>query len=250
MSTTVCPHCLVRVTVRRNSTCPSCREVIEAEDMEPLEDYEVESSSPPPQRRSRRKRSSSESMECPACAEMVSSDHDFCPYCGEVLNEDASTGVWRDGKSMVFEKGTRLPNRCIKSNEPADRYLRRDLSWAPPWVYLGLFGGLLLILVFYLVARKTAVAEFGITQEWVKRRRGRIALVWLLCLLGFGLVIAGAAVENGVVCLIGVVMFIGALIYAAVAVPFYSVQRIDERYVWLKGIHPDYLAELPEFYRR
>ncbi len=249
MSTTVCPLCLVRVTVRRDGTCPACREVIETEDMEALEDYEVESSSPPPQRRSRRERPSSKSIECPACAEMVSSTHDFCPHCGEGLNENASSGVWRDGKTLVFEKGARLPNRCIKSNEPADRYIRRDLTWAPPWVYLGIFGGVLLIVVFYLIARKTAVAEFGITQEWVKRRRKRIALVWLLCLFGFGLVIAGATVENWAVLLGGVVIWVGALIYAVVAVPFYYVQRIDDRYVWLKGIHPHYLAELPEFYR-
>ncbi|WP_166829726.1 zinc ribbon domain-containing protein [Thalassoroseus pseudoceratinae] len=270
MSRTVCPHCLARVVVRRDGKCPSCQQAIEtetdfedyeAEDYEvedyeatddELEDYEAEPATPSRRgQRSRRSRGrSGKSIECPACAELISSTHEFCPYCGENLDEGDSAGVWRDGNVLVFEKGARLPNRCIKSNEPAERFLSRDLVWAPPWVYLGLLGGAILVIVFYLIAKKTAHADFGITKEWVKRRRLRIATVWLLSFFGLFLIVAGAATEFWAILAAGVLTWIGALFYAAIAVPLYSVQRIDERYVWLKGINPEYLAELPSFHRR
>jgi hypothetical protein len=44
----------------------------------------------------------------------------------------------------------------------------------------------------------------------------------------------------------GLLAFLGGLIYAAIAVPPVAPNKIDKDYVWLKKVHPAYLAELPE----
>jgi hypothetical protein len=45
----------------------------------------------------------------------------------------------------------------------------------------------------------------------------------------------------------GLVLLLTAGIYGAVRVPPVQAKRISDQFIWLKGVSPAYLAELPEF---
>ena len=51
---------------------------------------------------------------------------DWC-YCGEFLSDE---GAWCDGSLLVMNKHSELPPRCVKTNQPTDRRLRRKLGFA------------------------------------------------------------------------------------------------------------------------
>jgi hypothetical protein len=44
----------------------------------------------------------------------------------------------------------------------------------------------------------------------------------------------------------GALNLLGALIYAAVAVPLVRVKKMGEHFIWLNGVDQSYLAQLPE----
>ena len=45
--------------------------------------------------------------------------------------------------------------------------------------------------------------------------------------------------------LLGVLVFFGGALYGLIAARMVAPKRISDDYVWLKGVHPDFLAELP-----
>jgi hypothetical protein len=108
-----------------------------------------------------------------------------------------------------------------------------------------------------LVIRQSATIHIGLSPEWFRRRRWGIATGWLISLCGVGLLIASAGVQSdhytGWMVLGGLVLalFVGpvyGLLRSRMVVP----TRITEQHVWIKGVHPSFLAELrpapPELY--
>jgi hypothetical protein len=49
----------------------------------------------------------------------------------------------------------------------------------------------------------------------------------------------------GPLILLAVPVALGAAIYGLLAARMVAAKRITDDYVWLKGVHPDYLATLP-----
>ena len=77
----------------------------------------------------------------------------------------------------------------------------------------------------------------------------------MCCLGGIAMLIFGSAIADdsslgGILAIFGAILFLGGLIWAAVKTPTVSPSRIDADYVWLKGVHPDYLASFPEWETR
>jgi uncharacterized membrane protein len=152
-----------------------------------------------------------------------------------------------------MHKQTVLPDRCVKSNQPAfGRRLRRDLSWHHPAIYLTIFIHLLLYIVLALILRKKAVIDIGLSEQWFAKRRRAMLIGWGSLLAGIGLMIAGIAAidmtpEMGLLIVLGLlVLLIGAL-YGLIRSRLVTPKRITQDYVWLKGVHPDFLAELPHW---
>jgi hypothetical protein len=46
---------------------------------------------------------------------------------------------------------------------------------------------------------------------------------------------------------VAIVLFLFGFILSATIPGLLSAKRITKDYIWLKGVHPDYLAELPEW---
>ncbi len=160
--------------------------------------------------------------------------------------------VYRKGKLLVMHKQAVLPDRCVKSNRPAyGQRLKRKLYWYHPLLYLTILVHLVLFLVLVLILQKKATIYVGLSEQWFRKRRWRIAVSWSLVLAGVAMVVAGvfSVIDNvrpGAVGIpLGILVILGGAFYGALATRLVAAKRITDDYVWLKGVHPDFLAALP-----
>lgn len=142
-----------------------------------------------------------------------------------------------------------LPDICVKSNKPATRRLKRNLSWHHPWIFLTILLHILVYLVLALALRKTATIYIALTDEWFAIRRRRIIIAWTLVLISVVLFIASIALvgENDLFALgipLGIVLLIGAMIYGLISARMVSAKRMTDEFIWLKGVHPEFLNRL------
>ncbi len=189
--------------------------------------------------------------KCPFCAETIKRVALKCRHCGELLGDPNSPGVFRQGKRVVMSRTTALPRRCVKTNEPTELSLTRQLSWHTPLAYLGLLLGVLPYVIVALMMRKTHRLRVPLTAQRIRRRRWEIALGWLLIVIGiyviFSGIDAGDRGNGGALIAGGLVAILSGIIWINVAASPVTATRIDDDYLWLKGFHPAYVAELPEF---
>jgi hypothetical protein len=158
-----------------------------------------------------------------------------------------TSGVWRDKSRLVMSRDALLPDRCVKCNVPTTGRLKRKLSWHHPAIYLIILVALLIYLIVAMVLRKTATIEVGLCDEHRAKRRRSVMITWVLALLGVGGLFLGAMTEDGTYALLGLAALLGALIFGLVAVRIVTPHKIDEKFVWLKGVNRDYLDELPQW---
>lgn len=182
-----------------------------------------------------------------------------CHACGEPLSPGSAVGafgVWRDGNKLVMNKAATLPYRCVKTNGEADLLLRRKLSWHHPLIFLSICAGLLVYVILALVLRKTADIRVPICHEIRQRRLIAIAAGWLVGLCGLGILFGGVALgENnpqwqayvGLIFLATLIVSVTGIVICARIANIVTPARITEKYVWLKGVHPDYLEPLPDW---
>jgi hypothetical protein len=199
-----------------------------------------------------------ETKLCPMCGEEIKAIARKCRFCGEYFDEEGGvgpsreSGIWRDGNQLVMTRDAELPYVCIKTNRPADVWLPRTVSWYPKWTLVLLPLGLLVWLIVAGVLRRQATIRVGLCES---RRVGRvwtIVLAWGGVVLSLGLLILGAILEKRqpeAVWLIpvGIVLFFGSAIVGATLPTIVSAAYLTEDHIWLKGVHPDYLARFPEF---
>jgi hypothetical protein len=140
-----------------------------------------------------------------------------------------------------------LPDRCIKCNEPAERKLKRKLSWHHPAIYLLVFGGALFYVLLAMVMRKTATIEVGLCENHSAMRQRDIAFTWALGLLALGSFFFAVQFEHMTFVGIGILLILATAIYGIVRVKVVTPTKIDERFIWLKGCTGDYLTAFPEW---
>ena len=154
-------------------------------------------------------------------------------------------GLWRQGNLLVVRKGAPLPPLCVKSNQPTTRYLKRNLTWVPWWVYLTIFINLLVLLIVALIMQKKATVHIGLSDEWFAIRRKHMLIAWGLAGLAVLMFVAGIAIvesaeEVGVLCMVLTPFaIIGAAIYGLVMARMVAPKKIDDHFVWLKGVCPE-----------
>lgn len=188
---------------------------------------------------------------------------DFNPYAPPPIVAEkvpiptASTdveGLWRDGNTLVVYKGATLPPRCVQTNQPTASYLERKLTWAPSWVYWLLLVNVILCVIVALILQKKAVLRIGLTEEQLARRSRLIMISWSIAFVGvisFFTGIAALASEGSfqplgpwLVGAGGLATFFGIINGNFGARVVYAT-KIDDHFIWLNGVCPEYLAELP-----
>lgn len=238
----------------RQAKCPDCGSLISIP--EPIYDAvvdpaaeddfaRIEEPQPPGDDRPR--------SPCPLCGEMIVSGAAKCRFCGEYL-DSTIRGLWRPGDLLVMRKETKLPERCVKSNQPCSRTLTRKLTWHHPALYLTLFlCGIIPYVIIAMIVQKRAEIEVGLSEEWFARRRRTILIAWLLILgsiampFGVGILLNVPADIVGFSALAAVIIGLGAAVYGILAARIVVPTEITDTHVWLKGVHPEYLAELPKW---
>lgn len=144
-------------------------------------------------------------------------------------------------------KQASLPDRCIKCNEPTHNKLKRNLRWHQPWLYILIIVGVLFYAILAMVLSKTATINVGLCETHAAARKRDIIIAWALVLLSFVTFFLAIANEAMGFMLVGVVLFLGGIIYGAVRTRVVAPQKIDDQYVWLTGINATYLDQFPEW---
>jgi len=172
-------------------------------------------------------------------------------FAPPVVRTDLSpfAGLWRQGNLLVMHKRAPLPDICLKSNQPAQRRLKRNLSWHHPAVFLLVFVSVLIYIIVALIIRKTATIQIALSDDWLVRRRRRMIIAWssiLVCILLFAVAVpnADSAQWAPIAIIVAIVGSLVAAIYGLLACRMVWPQRMTDDYIWLKGVHPDFLARL------
>ncbi len=144
-----------------------------------------------------------------------------------------------------------LPEVCLITGEAtgiSDWRKRRQITWSPPWVFLGLFGGVLPLLILILVTQKKAHITYSLSPSatrQINRKRG-IAVGLLLTAIGLiALAIANADDTAGTLILIAIPLLITSLIFLIVVDP---IKPIGHKNGWfrVKGVSKSFLDTLEQ----
>lgn len=158
-----------------------------------------------------------------------------------------AAGVWRDRATLVMSKDARLPDRCVKCNEPTQGRLKRKLTWHHPAIYILILVAWLIYLIVALIVRKRATVELGLCDEHLQIRRRNIWITWALVLLGVACLFFAIAAEDGRMAPLGLLLLLGGAIFGIFAARVTAPTKIDDRFVWLRGVNKDYLDLLPQW---
>ncbi len=163
-------------------------------------------------------------------------------------------GLWREGQLLVMDRNARLPNICVKSGQPAARFLARNLTWQPPWLRIMAFVfGWLIYAILVANYGKKATIQICLSEEWFKRRMVFLLIGWIGCLAGLAIGGIGLAVGiqldnpelTGASILIGSLLLLGCGITGNYGARMVWADLITERHVWVGGVSEMLLQQLP-----
>ena len=158
--------------------------------------------------------------------------------------------IWRDNSTLVMTKEALLPDRCIKCNEPTGERLKRKLTWHHPALYLTILISILVYAILAMVIRKTATVNVGFCEDHLSTRRRYLAITWILGIAGVLCLPLAAMLDDATPVFVGLLLLFVTAIYGIVTLRVVVPSRIDQHFVWLKGINSDYLREFPQWQGR
>ena len=166
-------------------------------------------------------------------------------YAHEPYNSDYAQGVWRDGSLLVMTKETVLPNRCIKCNSPAIKLLRRTVEWYPRYVILVFLLIRIVGLILYFCTRKRVTVYVGLCEDHLNRRRFGMLAGGALLLLGLLFFFGALSSESPQFAIPALLLFLTGIVVMVTMWRTIAAKKIQEPYVWVKGVHADFLDTLP-----
>ncbi len=143
--------------------------------------------------------------------------------------------------------------RCLINGEvvAADAWRKRkQISWSPPWILIGILGGILPVLLLMLVTQKKAYIVYSLGQQARSRIRNR-QLMGSGLLVAFGLILVAGISQldsgsiGGALIVASIVVFILGLIVLITASPF-KTSSYRKGWFKMKGVSQELLNELPE----
>ncbi|HEY8102600.1 MAG TPA: hypothetical protein VIF82_17815 [Burkholderiaceae bacterium] len=183
---------------------------------------------------------------------MADLNHYASPQSGtEVIS---TSKIQRVGKVLVLPNGWDLPSRCVECNASAERPIKkRTIYWFhPAWYSLSVLMLVMpvLVVVFLIVAAlvsKKAKISPGLCAVHTKERLSRLALGWMMVVIGGAVLVFGIRIfpNSRVVPLVGLAIFIVALIVLVLNARLLKPSRISNDEIRLKGCGDAFLASFP-----
>ncbi|HTV42258.1 MAG TPA: DUF4339 domain-containing protein [Candidatus Sulfotelmatobacter sp.] len=172
----------------------------------------------------------------------------FLQRIAEAATMPSAASLWRNNGRLVARSETVFPDRCVKCNAPAGGFLlKRTLYWVHPAYLLLLLCNLIVLLVVYLIVRKKAVVHIGLCEQhrWKRKIGGIIAG----SSVGLGIALLGcaAAFNSGPFLAAGLVVLFGGTVTGGLMARTIAPTKIEKEYVWLAGVHRDFIANFPEW---
>lgn len=202
------------------------------------------------------------SVNCTRCGTMNMPGDPSCFKCGAPLQlasriESAQQGyfpppthgmanIWRNQSLLVMTKEALLPGRCVKCNAYTNERLKRKLTWHHPALYLLIFVSILIYIIVAMVVRKTATVNIGFCPEHLAARKKNLAITWALALLSIASLVMFSVLEDVTFIFASLPLVLASAIYGIVTLRVVVPTKIDDYYVWLKGVNADYLTEFPD----
>jgi hypothetical protein len=162
------------------------------------------------------------------------------------LPPELTGGTWREGSTLVMSKDASLPDYCVKCDAPANGFrLKRNLSWHHPALFLLLLIAWLIYLILAMALRKRAIVYLGLCQEHYQKRRNLLIAGFIALVAAFALMFGALASDYPLAALLGLLGILASAIWLAFVARVVTVKKIDDRFVWLRGINENYLARFP-----
>jgi hypothetical protein len=105
--------------------------------------------------------------------------------------------------------------------------------------------------VLAIVLTKRATIHIALTDEWLARRQRRMIFAWATGLICLALLVGGIALaaqtNDGTYIFLTLIGFIGGLVVLIAgqsALAMVTPKRMTDEYIWLKGVHPEFLDRL------
>jgi hypothetical protein len=169
----------------------------------------------------------------------------------------AVNAAWRRGNQVVATRDAELGDACVKCGAPAEGWRwNKTVYWISPAFLLLFFlpFGLIILLIVYLIVRKSAKVSAGLCPAHRSRRMKGILITTVLALAGaVGLVVGiGLSAEAkssdppiGIaVALASVVMLITSAVTGTTMARVLTPAKVDDHYAWYRGAGEGYLRLL------
>ena len=157
-----------------------------------------------------------------------------------------SSGVWRDGSMMVAIHDAVFPNRCVKCNDIAEtERVTRKLYWHHPVIYLLLLFSPLVYGIVATMMRKDVTIDLPLCTKHKSSRKTTIMAGIAMLFLGVVLLVASFSAGSPFLFLIAILMKVVGAIVWSVGRRIVTPAKIENSYVWTKGVDREFLRQLP-----
>jgi len=156
--------------------------------------------------------------------------------------------IWRDNSVLVMTKDALLPGRCVKCNVHTEERLRRKLTWHHPALLLLILVSILIYIIVAMVVRKTATVDVGLCPEHLAARKKNTVITWALGLMSIASLVLAAMFEDVTFVFVSAAFLIATAVVGIITLRVVAPTKIDDQFVWLKGVNADYLQEFPDWH--
>lgn len=172
------------------------------------------------------------------------------------IDDTPSANFYVDGDQVYGAAPIRLPAICPKTGETTDLVeVRKTLNYAPPWIYITLFvGGLCVLLIVYLIVRKSCDVTYYLSREVRNKHRnfniiGGSSIFGSIALFVGLLASSGPGDDPGLLLLVPLVLFFVGLICLVMGGNVITIAKhVNGTQFWLKGFKPEFFNELRRQY--
>lgn len=162
------------------------------------------------------------------------------------------TTVWRCGDKLVVVNGTMLPQRCIKTGGPVEKYVLCRVAWNSGWQTLRAMISPARLVTTAMGAQQgflhVGLSKSALRWQWFWRIVAALGVVGIF----YKVFASGPSHEESPHAAFGA-FFLGlflSTIWMALMLPILrtlKVWKFEGNYIFLKGVHPSILQGLPEW---